>query len=163
VAFEGFNIPVILYWATVGIYDLAAIHKRRANRRPATSVGKGIASSKKDGQTPNTLTRIVVKELGRVSVLDVADIDWIEAADYYSRIHIGSRSYLIRETMNKLESQLDPLLFFRTHRCAIVNLNRVEQLRRSPQAHIIQLRDGTELKLSRSRHGQLRQALKRLR
>ena len=65
---------------------------------------------------------------GRVILLPVGDVEWIEAADYYSSLHVGTKTYFIRRTMNELERDLDETLFCRIHRSAIVNLRYVDQV-----------------------------------
>ncbi len=100
------------------------------------------------------LTRLVVKTGGRVFFINVEEIDWIEAADYYVRLHVGKKAHLLRETMSNLERRLDPRHFQRIHRSTIVHLDRIAAL--EPYFHgdyMVLLRDGTELKMSR-RHRQ---------
>jgi two-component system LytT family response regulator len=90
-------------------------------------------------------------------VVNASDIDWIEAADYYVSLHVtqaggAPASHLLRETMEELEKQLDPRQFFRVHRSAIVNIDRVREIHplfRGDCALV--LADGHRLKLSRSR------------
>jgi two-component system, LytTR family, response regulator len=97
------------------------------------------------------LTRLVVKSAGRIVFLRVEEIDWVEAADNYVRIHAGRESHLIRETLQSLESRLNPEKFLRIHRSTLVNLDRIRELQ--PIFHgdyLVKLNDGTELTLSRS-------------
>ena len=104
--------------------------------------------------------RLVVKTSGRTFFLRVSDIDWIEAADYYVKIHTGKDAHLLRESMNALETRLDPARFFRVHRSAIVNLDRVRELQPYFRGeHVVILQDGTRLKLSRVRREKLEAAL----
>ncbi|MGH7461058.1 MAG: LytR/AlgR family response regulator transcription factor, partial [Longimicrobiales bacterium] len=94
--------------------------------------------------------RMVIKSGGRVFFLRTDEIDWVEAADYYVKLHAGGKNYLLRETMNALESRLDPRRFFRVHRSAIVNLDRIRELQPYFRGeHMLILSDGTRLKLSR--------------
>jgi two-component system LytT family response regulator len=96
------------------------------------------------------LDRIVVKSGGRVFFLRTGDVDWIEAAGNYVELHIGTESHLLRETMNKLESRLDPKLFLRIHRRLIVNVERIRQLEGvSHGEYVVVLKDGTRLGSSR--------------
>jgi two-component system LytT family response regulator len=100
--------------------------------------------------------RFMVRTGGRVVFLKASEIDWIEAADYYARLHTGGHSYLVRESMNELETSLDAGQFVRVHRSAIVNLDRVKEMRplfRGEQ--MLVLRDGTEIRMSRSRREEL--------
>ena len=106
------------------------------------------------------LTRLVVKTGGRVTLLRVEEIDWIEAADYCVRIHSRGRSFMIRESMGSLESRLDPAKFFRTSRSAIVNLDRVDEIQPAFRGeHVIILRDRTKVALSRPRRPKLEELL----
>ena len=101
--------------------------------------------------------RIVIRDGGRTVFVPLSDIDWIEAADYYVQLHVGKKSYLLREPMRDLEARLDPKRFMRIHRSAIVAIDRVTELRPSAHGdHCVRLRDGTDLKLSRARRGRLR-------
>jgi two-component system LytT family response regulator len=97
------------------------------------------------------LERIAVREAGAVRLLPVEDIDWIGAQDYYAELHVGEKSWLVREPLRSLEARLDPRRFARIHRGAIVNVSRVESL--EPATHgewTLVLRDGARLRLSRS-------------
>jgi two-component system LytT family response regulator len=99
---------------------------------------------------PAKMDRLAVKSVGRVSFLTVAEIDWIEAADYYACLHVGSKTHLLRRSMNELESDLDPGMFCRVHRSTIVNLERIRELRfDSGGEYEVVLEDATRLRLSR--------------
>jgi two-component system LytT family response regulator len=102
------------------------------------------------------LRRVVVRSAGRVVFLDTAEIDWIEAADYYVQIHVGKQSYLHRQSMQSLEEQLDPQRFLRIHRSAIVNVGRVRELRRKGRRELLAILDGGQaLKVGRSHREKL--------
>ena len=106
--------------------------------------------------------RLAVRTSGRIYFLRTEEIDWIEAADYYVKLHVGEKSHLMRESMNTLEKQLDPEMFLRVHRSSIVNLDRVKELHAGGGTdHAVVLRDGTRLKLSRSRRERLNRLLSR--
>ncbi len=95
--------------------------------------------------------RLVVREGGRIFFLRAEEIDWIEAAGNYLRLHAARQSHLIRETMAGIEAQLDPAKFTRIHRSTIVNLDRVRELLPGPHGDsTLLLRDGTRLTLSRT-------------
>jgi two-component system, LytTR family, response regulator len=109
---------------------------------------------------PSYLSRLMVKSASRVFFLKVDEIDWIEAADYYVKLHVGRKAHLLRETMSDMEAKLDPEKFLRIHRSAIVNLDRVKEMHTHFNGeYLVILHDGTELKLSRSRREQLQQML----
>ena len=94
--------------------------------------------------------RLTVKSGGQILFLEPGDIDWIEAADYYACLHVGARTHLLRRSMSELEQDLDPNVFCRIHRSAIVNLTRVRglQLNRSGEYEAL-LKDGRTLPISR--------------
>ena len=96
------------------------------------------------------LRRLVVKTRGNSYFVKVEDIDWVSAAGNYVELHIGPKSHLIRKTMNDLEAKLDPHRFLRVHRTAIVNIERIKELRPWHYGdRKIVLFDGTQLTLKR--------------
>ncbi|HKP85723.1 MAG TPA: LytTR family DNA-binding domain-containing protein [Blastocatellia bacterium] len=104
--------------------------------------------------------RLIIKTNGRVVFLRTEEIDWIEAEGNYVRLHVGKDSYLQRDTIGGLESKLDPAQFPRIHRSAIVNIDRVQELRPWFQGdYCVILRGGKELPLSRNYWEKLRQIL----
>jgi two-component system LytT family response regulator len=108
----------------------------------------------------NYLSRLMIKTASRVFFLKADEIDWVEAADYYVKLHVGRKGHLLRETMADMEAKLDPEKFLRIHRSAIVNLDRVKEMHTHFNGeYLVILQDGTELKLSRSRREQLQQIL----
>jgi two-component system, LytTR family, response regulator len=104
---------------------------------------------------------LIVKSAGRVTILKTDEIDWIEAADYYACLHVGGKTHLLRRTLSDLEEELDTAVFCRIHRSAIVNLERVGEMRLDANGEYeIVLRDGTRLRMSRSYREQLQMRLK---
>jgi two-component system, LytTR family, response regulator len=96
------------------------------------------------------LERLVARTGGKILILRVDDIDWVEAAANYVRVHIGARQYLVRETMANLETRLDPDRFLRIHRSVIVRKDRIKELEPLFQGdYSIVLVDGTRLTSSR--------------
>ena len=102
------------------------------------------------------LVRLVVKDAGKVFFVRTDEIDWVQAASYYVKLHVQGKVHLLRETMNSLETKLDPMCFFRVSRSAIVNLDRIKEIR---GAQVVILHDGTKVKLSKSRKEGLEQLL----
>ncbi len=97
------------------------------------------------------LTRLAIRDTGRVVFLEVDEIEYIEAADYYVQIHAGGKAYLHRETMQSLEARLDPERFMRIHRSAIVNSRRIRELRSEGRRDlVVVLTSGAELRVARS-------------
>jgi two-component system LytT family response regulator len=106
-------------------------------------------------------TRFVVRSGGKLSFVRIQEVDWIDAAGNYVRLHVGGRQHLIRETMKSIESRLDPEVFVRVHRSAIVNIDRVTLL--EPYFHgeyVVVMKDGTKLTSSRSHSARLRAILR---
>jgi two-component system LytT family response regulator len=101
------------------------------------------------------LERVVVRAAGSVTIVDVKDIDYIEAEDYYVLLHAGAKSVLYRESMRDLEALL-PSSFVRIHRSTIVNVERIVELRTLGSGeHRVILRSGVELGVSRTRRHQV--------
>ena len=114
--------------------------------------GEPAPSAEATAEPARHATRLVVKSAGRTVFVRVEDVDWIEADDYYAKLHVGEKTHLLRETMGSLEARLEPTRFFRVHRSAIVNLDRVREVQfLFGGEHVVILHDGTKLKLSRSR------------
>ncbi|ADO76056.1 LytR/AlgR family response regulator transcription factor [Stigmatella aurantiaca] len=107
-------------------------------------------------EPPRYLERLVLKDVGRVAFVNVEEVDWLEAEDYYIQVHTAGQTHLIRQSLRELETQLDPRRFVRIHRSTIVNVERVKELRPlfHGEYHVI-LRDGNQLKLSRSYRARL--------
>lgn len=97
------------------------------------------------------LKRLFLKDRGKIVLLDPETINWIEADDKYIRLHTSEKKYLIRQTLNAVESELDPHVFARVHRSYIVNLTRVSELHPMFNGeYVLVLGDGTKLTLSRN-------------
>jgi two-component system, LytTR family, response regulator len=106
------------------------------------------------------LERLVVKSGGRVFFLRTDEIDWIEAAGNYVRLHLGEESHLFRETMNRMEGRLDVRRFVRIHRSRIVNTERIKELQPWFNGeYVVILRNGTRLTLSRGYRDRLQDQL----
>jgi len=100
--------------------------------------------------------KLIVRAGGKVFFLRADEIDWIEAAGNYVRLHAGKDEYLYRETMTKLESQLNPERFARIHRSTIVNVERIKELQPWFRGdYQIVLRDNHKLTLSRNYRSRL--------
>jgi two-component system LytT family response regulator len=105
------------------------------------------------------ITRIPVESRGQVRFVPLAEIDFITASGPYAELHVGSQAHLIREQMQALEEQLPSERFFRIHRSAIVQIDRVESLRRRGGDVLVMLRGGQELPVARNRRGELEKRL----
>jgi two-component system LytT family response regulator len=110
---------------------------------------------------PNS-ERIMVRTGARVVFVNVNQIDWIEAEGNYVRLHVGTDSYLIRDTMHGIEERFGSVRFMRIHRSRIVNIERVQELRMVANGEYeVVLRDGTRLGLSRLYRDKLQERLRR--
>ena len=145
-------------------------HAREAlDRRRAGDLGRRLLALVHDikpeqqGQeraAQERLDRLVVKSGGRVFFLRTDEIDWIEAAGNYVRLHLGEESHLFRETMNNMESRLDARRFARIHRSRIVNIERIRELQPWFNGeYVVILRNGTRLTLSRDYRERLQEQL----
>jgi two-component system LytT family response regulator len=102
------------------------------------------------GDKPARTDRLVVKSGGRLFFLRAEEIDWIEAAGNYVRLHVGADAHLLRETMNSIEARLNAEIFFRIHRSYIVNIERIKELQPWFNGeYVVILRNGAKLTLSR--------------
>jgi two-component system LytT family response regulator len=110
-----------------------------------------------------TWTRTFSVRVGTRTVLvDAADVERIEADGDYATLHVGSRTYLVRERLQALALRLDPSVFQRVHRSSIVRLDRIAELRAlTNRDALLRLRDGTLLRASRTYMPALTEALAR--
>lgn len=109
------------------------------------------------------LERLLIKVKGSTLVLPVAEIDWIESAGNYVRLHIGSQSYPYRQTLSVLAAELDPGSFARIHRSTIANLERIREIQPwfSGDGMVV-LRSGAKLRMSRSYRREVEERLSTL-
>jgi two-component system LytT family response regulator len=102
------------------------------------------------GAPERYLQRLVIKAAGRATILHVDEISWIDADGDHVTIHAGRQAHQLRETMKRLEQQLDPARFVRIHRSTMVNVDQVKALQPYFRGeYVVVLQDGTSLKLSR--------------
>jgi two-component system, LytTR family, response regulator len=106
------------------------------------------------------LERVAVESKGKVRVVPVSQIDYILAAGVYAELHVGDRRYIVREPLQTLEERLDPRVFMRIHRSAIVRVELVDVfLRGEGGDYEVQLKNGVRLRVSRSRREALEKRL----
>ena len=142
-----------------------ALQRARAHiqRDETGDLGRRLLALVKDLRRDQPKTdRLVVKSGGRLFFLRADEIDWIEAAGNYVRLHVGTTSHLLRETMNAIEGRLDPEKFFRIHRSRIVNMERIQEMQPWLNGeYAVVLRTGTRLTLSRGYREKLQERLAR--
>ena len=121
--------------------------------------GGGAAGAAAAGVLPERqryADRLTIKANGRVFFVRVNEVDWFEAHGNYVRVHVGTTTHLIREALSVVEASLTPDRFARIHRSTIVNIDRIKELQPwFAGDYIVLLKDGTQLKLSRTYRDQL--------
>jgi two-component system LytT family response regulator len=103
------------------------------------------------------LKRLAVKSAGKTTFVNIEDVDWIEAAENYVRLHAGRAGHLLHVTMRTLAKSLDPETFLPIHRSIIVNVGRIQELQ--PALHgeyVVTLKSGVRLRSSRTYHDKLK-------
>ena len=106
------------------------------------------------------LTVLPVKERGRLSLLDLRSVDWIETQGNYQALHTHGAVHLVRETSARLSARLDPSSFVRIHRRSVVALDRVRKIEPLSNGDaVVHLSTGAQLRVTRRHRGRLRQLL----
>lgn len=109
---------------------------------------------------PRRPTRLAVRQSGRTVLVNIADLEWVEADRDYVRLHVSGKTFLIGERMSVLESRLDPETFHRIHRSTMVNLQRIREVRRAEDGGgEVVLDSGVRLRVARNRWSSLERAL----
>jgi hypothetical protein len=142
---------VFIYGAMVGGYYLYAF---------AASARQREAQPAEPQSPPSYLTRIALRDEGRVEFIEVADVERIEADGDYVWVHAKAGSKLLRQSIGSLEKQLDPAHFARVHRSAIVRLAGIGELQ--PLFHgefVAIMRSGARVKVSRTYRSAVTEAL----
>ncbi|MDQ2869436.1 MAG: LytTR family DNA-binding domain-containing protein [Acidobacteriota bacterium] len=134
-------------------------------QRRDSEIGRRVVAAVRESGSPSEEKRVpsgalpgcfVVRDRGRVSFVRHADVDWIEGAGDYVRLHAADREWLLRDTLGAVEKRLDPRKFLRIHRSTIVRLDRIRELRPFENGDAsVHLIDGRELRASRSYRGAL--------
>jgi two-component system LytT family response regulator len=142
----------------VNFLDVVRRVKQVYDLQMDSAIGNVTTSSRRTSPEPTSLfsDRLVIKTRGRFVFLSSREIDWLEAKGNYVQVYAGTQCFTQRQTMNGLESRLDPRRFRRIHRSAIVNIEKIRELRPWPTGeYVVVLRSGKELTLSRSYRQQL--------
>lgn len=133
--------------------------REEITHRDAASVNRSLLSllqSRDTGGEPRYLERIAVETRGQVRVVPIEKVDYITSDGPYAELHIGAGSFAVRERMHALEERLDPSMFFRIHRSAIVRVAQIEAFLKKPGGdYAVRLKDGTELSVSRNKREEL--------
>jgi DNA-binding LytR/AlgR family response regulator len=132
-----------------------ALAKERLKSKAAMATQETFASvlanlETKGGAREKYPRRLLVPNGAKSSFVMVNDIEWIEAADYYSCLHVGANTFMLRETIKELANQLDPGKFVRIHRSIIVNVERVREILREGRSEgAVILASGKRLRMSK--------------
>ncbi|HAS42630.1 MAG TPA: DNA-binding response regulator [Microscillaceae bacterium] len=108
----------------------------------------------------NYLEKVVVKDGGKIFFVKTKDIEWVESAGNYLKLHVGKTIHMVRETMNAFEQKLNPQEFVRVHRSSLVNIEAINNLESWGNTEfIITLNSGHKIQSGRSYHSSIRQKL----
>lgn len=140
----------------------AALERARAvvQRHPAADDPRLLALIDDLTARDNRLTRVAVRHAGRIRLVPLDQVEWIEASGNYLRLHVDGGQFLVRETMQRFLERLDPCRFARIHRSVIVNVDRIREL--VPLSHgdcTVVLDSGRRVTLSRTYREQLKARL----
>ncbi len=95
--------------------------------------------------------RFLIRDTNKETLIHVGDVEWIEASDYYSCLHVGGRKYMLRESIKELTNKLDPAQFVRIHRSVIVRIGQVREIHRDGHAdYFVVLTSGERVRMSKS-------------
>lgn len=159
-AFEAHAIDYLVKPLNAGRFDAALQRVRERLRllQAADLAGKltALLAAERAEREKRGIERLVVSTATGELVIAAGEIDWIGAEDYYARLHVGGKTYLLRESLARLETRLDGRRFARVHRGAIVQVDRVRELRGDEAV----LRDGSRIPVSRRRRGVLERMLR---
>ena len=133
---------------------------QRVKDQLSTSLQAPAINPNGGGRDKERLTRVVFKSRGRILFMQVSEIRWITAEENYIRISNGTESHLLRDTISSMEERLDPKMFLRVHRSAIVNLQYVKEIRTDAKDDfVVCLISGQKIPMSRGYHSRIRHLL----
>jgi two-component system, LytTR family, response regulator len=132
--------------------------KNRVRLNVAEDSSRQILSLLETIRSPRSyLKRLAMRSGGKTMFVNVEDVDWMEAAENYVKVHIGRATQLLHVTMNTVERSLNQEMFLRIHRSLIVNLNRVKEIQSGAHGeYVITLQDGARLQSGRTYSDRLR-------
>ena len=142
---RGFGVAVLVYWSIV----MATWMVDRHHQNSAAHAESPTESDLDTGDAPDAApTNFVVRTGSRTYIVPLDRVDWIEAQGNYVALHADGRSHLVRHTMKSLSACLDHT-FVRVERSAMVRVSAIREVRASGGGHVVVLRDGSALKVSR--------------
>ncbi|HEY6413596.1 MAG TPA: LytTR family DNA-binding domain-containing protein [Edaphobacter sp.] len=141
--------PVRLQETLVRVKERAAGKTALLTQQQLSQTLAALQSSARDEKPYQE--RFIIHDGPKDVLINVCDIDWIEAADYYSCLHVGNRKYMLRETIKELSDKLDPAKFVRIHRSIIVKIAQVQEIHRDGRAeYFVVLTNGQRLRMSKA-------------
>ncbi len=154
-ALRAFDVHALDYLVKPCTVDRFQTALRRArnqiHRKQAGEIQRRLTALLDDLKAqPKLAERLPVKSEGRIIFLRLTDVDWAEAADNYVKLHVGTESYMMRDTMTALETKLPSNRFLRISRSTMVNVEQIKELH--PMFHgeySVILRNGARLTLTR--------------
>jgi len=147
---EEFHQSVLVYSLIIAIYSAHQFFFRPDRVETTRTV-----------EPPEYLSRVSIKINGRIVLLNVDDVEWITSEGNYVSLHSKGKSYLLRETMDRIEKKLDPAAFVRLRRSTIVRINQIKELHPASKGEFeVVLSDGTKLSSTRRYRKNLQTALK---
>jgi two-component system, LytTR family, response regulator len=137
--------------------DRARAHLRQRQR---SNLEQRLDALLEELRRPSYVDRLAIRAGQRILVVHTRDIDWIESDANYVRLHVGSKTYVLRESISGMASKLNPCEFVRIRRSYIVNIDRIKELQSfSSREDVVVLQDGTKLMVSRGFRSNVRAAL----
>jgi two-component system LytT family response regulator len=160
-AVRAFEIHAVDYLLKPFTLERLRTAVQRVSDRAALAVTRPTGQTFAPNISPYT-TRMVFKSRGRILFLPVEEIRWITAEENYVRIHAGNEVHLLRNTMTRLETRLDPAIFLRVHRSSIVNLHYVKEVKNEADGEsLVLLTSGESIAMSRSYRSRIYKLLHR--
>jgi two-component system LytT family response regulator len=161
-AFEVHAVDYLLKPFTAERLQQALARARERHRAQQGRDPRLMALLEEIAARPRYLERLPVRAGPRIVLIEAGQIDWVQAADNYVVVHAGGREYLLRETMTRLEQELDPRAFVRIHRSAMTRIDRIGEMQPSVHGDFrVTLKNGTVLTLSRFYRERVERALRR--
>jgi two-component system LytT family response regulator len=165
-AFEAHAVDYLLKPFSDERFEAALEHARQSLRHVAKAdwisrINNLLGDEAPANQSTGPLERIVLRTGGRVTFLELKDLDWISGAGVYLHLRMGGNTHLYRASISAFLQRLDPQRFVRIHRSTVINTDRIRELR--PRGHgdyTVVLHDGRELTLSRAYRSQLERWLR---
>ena len=159
---EEFHQSVLVYSLIIAIYSTRHFLFKPDRIEPQESAVVGIKEQGDEQTIPPTeyLSRVSIKVNGRIVLLNIEDVEWITSEGNYVSLHNKGKTYLLRETMDRMEEKLDPGAFVRLRRSTIVRINQIQELHPTSKGEFeVLLKDGTRLSSTRRYRKKLQTAL----